>query len=174
MVWLERTKEILQKAIIFQGNTLSDDWDEGSNSFKWHVPINSLPQNQRKISYHCVVIVLIFILVRINWKRDEYYENRFKKVYFLRSSLIEKLNLSVSLNLYKDVVFPNAFNIRAIDSFELSSSFKSVTLAVTFKLFTVGEENMALSWLLVFFEISIVLEPEVIDIGKVGKVKSPV
>lgn len=120
------------------------------------------------------MIVLIFILVRINWKRDEYYENRFKKVYFLRSSLIEKLNLSVSLNLYKDVVFPNAFNIRAIDSFELSSSFKSVTLAVTFKLLTVGEENMALSWLLVFFEISIVLEPEVIDIGKVGKVKSPV
>lgn len=78
---------------------------------------------------------------------------------------MHKLRLSVSLNLYKHVVFPEALNKGTIDGFEPAFSLEGVALTEALELLAISKENMTLSWFLIFFEVTIILEPEVINVG---------
>jgi hypothetical protein len=86
-------------------------------------------------------------------------------------SIGKVLSFSLVPYFYKNVIFPNSVDEFTLECKESSVSFKSIVLTESLESFTVGKVNCALSRLLIVFEVTIVLYPEVVNVIEVGKVK---
>ena len=80
----------------------------------------------------------------------------------------------IFIDFYEDVIFPKALNIRSINGFKPAPALESIVLTEAFELFSVSEVNVALSGLQIFFEVAVVFDPIIINVGEIGKVESGV